>query len=90
MRWSAPTVVARDLFPARASTNSYSSTDPLTKIMVKEENSLHIFTWKDRYTVLIQRRLYYIYYDDYEMICPTTGNMVKWTSETNPTCGFAV
>ena len=36
VRWSAPTVVARDFLPARASTNSYSSTDSLRKIVVKK------------------------------------------------------
>ena len=36
VRWSAPTMVARDLFPARASTDSHSSTDSLTKIVVKK------------------------------------------------------
>ena len=36
VRWSAPAIVARDLLPARASTDSYSSTDSLTKIVVKK------------------------------------------------------
>ena len=40
VRWSAPAMVARDLLPARASTDSYSSTDSLTKILVKK----YIFT----------------------------------------------